>query len=131
MERVTKFDFDDVITAMSAVVSEVGGDFVYTKRNRAHDDGGECISAIHCVYVHNGEPDCLIGRILSKLGFTTAELESLKNRAVDIHSHSASANAIFGLFTNKARRAMRAAQLAQDSGAPWDRCLMRAAMTKV
>lgn len=117
-ERV--IDFDEMFTAMTAVVEEAGPSFVYPRRPTRHACNTKC------VYVYEGNPDCLIGKVLVKLGFTVDDL-------IDLHNHRASVSfklGVFKNFTESALRSMDIAQRAQDEGLPWDRCLMIAAMNK-
>lgn len=58
---------DLVILKLREIVDEYGADHVYRKHHNADDFG-------YCLYVFNGEPDCIIGKLLVKLGFTVDQL---------------------------------------------------------
>jgi len=51
---------DSATRGIKALVAEFGQDFVYTPRNTDRGD--------RCVYVHEGKPDCIIGRFLASVG---------------------------------------------------------------
>lgn len=48
------------INALEETVEETGRDHVYDMEHK--------VEVGMCSYVHNGEPDCIIARVLSKLG---------------------------------------------------------------
>jgi hypothetical protein len=56
------------LRALKQVVTEAGEEWTYVRRPNATGIG------TGCVYVHNGEPDCIAGRVLHKLGVSTADL---------------------------------------------------------
>jgi len=106
-------ELEQVLNAMGDVVMEAGADFVYKKREDANGRA--------CFYVWDDKPDCLIGRVLAKLGFTINNLKALRLTAIStacgrIHE------SLYGKFTNDAVRAMDNAQTAQDSSVNWGTC---------
>lgn len=82
-------------------------DFVYTKHDRA------------CLYVHDGQPDCLVGQALHKLGVPLDALERIQDgdafetTAIDVVTDDA-----FEL-TDGAVRVFKAAQAEQDNRQRW------------
>lgn len=108
----------DVLAEMRAVVEEYGGDYTYRKN-----------SVDLCRYVANGEPDCLIAKVLRRLGVPVTALSRL-----DSHENGDGAPPeVFHhyldewvTFTNHAVAAMSRAQRAQDRGYPWGEALKAA-----
>lgn len=56
----------DVATGLKAIVAEYGEDFVYQQRDTHFGS--------HCVYVWQGEPDCIVGKLLHRLGVPVEQL---------------------------------------------------------
>lgn len=56
----------DVATGLEAIVAEYGEDFVYQQR--------DTLSGSRCVYVWQGEPDCIVGKLLHRLGVPVEQL---------------------------------------------------------
>jgi len=61
---------DNVLRTMEEVVSEYGADYVYRTD-----------SSVQCVYVADGEPSCLVGHVLHRLGVPTEALFHLGDRS--------------------------------------------------
>lgn len=100
-----------VTEAITAVVAEVGRDFVYVPPGGV----GEM-----CRYEHEGAASCLVGRVLKRLGATLQDLrecESAGSVGTEVARRcglSISIRALNALYT---------AQQAQDHGATWGKAL--------
>lgn len=96
-----------------AAVAERGEDFLYQAEfAEAYDSQG-------CVYVWNGEPACLVG-----LALVLGDVLSTEELALQ---EGMSASAVTsGFFSGEACEVLRAAQMAQDQGAPWGESLQAA-----
>lgn len=68
--------YDKALTLLQGVVAKAGGDFIY-RRRRVEE-------TYSCLYVHDGEPDCGVGRALHEAGVPLDRL-----RAADEDSLSA------------------------------------------
>ena len=53
---------DSVRSGLEALVAEKGEDFVYNKHSEGDAYGPSCR------YVWNGEPDCIVGQLLARMG---------------------------------------------------------------
>lgn len=112
MRKVTEAEFT---AAMEAAVAERGEDYVYPKDNpdfwHPHDKT--------CVYqTPTGEPACLIGLAMDKLGLDTPgyiETEETAYMMMNTH-HEAE-------FPDNVKRAAEAAQYAQDRENTWGEAL--------
>lgn len=106
---------DSVRAGLTALVEEAGSDFVYSKRVTDPEIGERC------TYVHNGQPDCIVGRFLAAEGVPLVRLE----RADDFGGKPADMllNALIGEGVVQAphivREALQTAQSAQDNGHKW------------
>lgn len=102
-----------VTDAITAIVAEAGEGFVYIAPGNK------------CVYVHNGEPSCIVGRTLAKLGITIETLEPFDTLC---HGGAAGAHTVIASLVDAGiefddpdtiASALRAAQSEQDDGARW------------
>jgi len=124
-----------MLRALKQVVAEAGDDYVYTKKVTGLSDYPGC------VYVFNGEPDCLAGRVLAKLGVSTETLRNWEGKMCYSMTASATAHPLLDLgdnfyleplsFFRETMEILGRAQGAQDSGNSWgiarDRALSYAA----
>jgi len=62
-----EINIDQAIAGVKAVVAEYGHDHVYTKRLFGHGSS-------RCVYVYEGQPDCLVGKFLAAQGVSVEHL---------------------------------------------------------
>jgi len=62
-----EINIDQAIAGVKAIVAEYGHDYVYTKRPFGH-------GASRCVYVYEGQPDCLVGKFLAAQGVSIEHL---------------------------------------------------------
>jgi hypothetical protein len=110
--------FDTVVEKLNEIVNEYGADHVYEK----HSDS----DVSRCLYVWKGEPDCIIGKLLVKLGFTVGNLYSIEGE-----SAAEAFNKLYGLDIDMLRRRdwpkviqlVWDVQSRQDGGMPWGRAV--------
>lgn len=88
-------------------------DFVYTPPN---DDGGAC------VYYHDGQPSCLIGRALAAQGVIEPDIESSDKNSLGIMQLIGELN--LSLLTGETDWLYRV-QRRQDDGKPWGAAVAR------
>ncbi len=108
-----------VMATLQAVVDEAGHDYRYTMRMGGMNNGGKA-----CFYVHEGEPDCIVGRVLHRLGVPLDVLRA--NDLAGNLSVSAGAFSLEGSPVQPGREALTilaTAQRLQDQGNTWGECL--------
>ena len=71
-----------------------------------------------CVYQANGEPSCVVGKALFKVGVTADELDAMDRTGVHTGINSVTLPERVSL-TNDARAVFAAAQEKQDRGTEW------------
>jgi hypothetical protein len=101
----------ETVDLLKAVVAEKGEDYVYQKRNDGYD----------CVYVYDGQPDCIVGHVLHRLGVTAEEMSD-GDSVWDENSHGV----LYYLeyrerlqFEPRAAHVLESAQYFQDRGYTW------------
>lgn len=111
----------DVVAAMADIVAEVGPDFRYeTRRN-------EVTKLQTCFYVYQGKPDCLVGRILHKLGMSLEALQEWEFIGADVMLDSTTpSESGVPETTRNAKRLLVRAQFDSDAGTSWSSILLRA-----
>jgi hypothetical protein len=112
-----------MLRALKQVVAEAGDDYVYTKKVTGLSDYPGC------VYVFNGEPDCLGGRVLAKLGVSTETLRSWEGKMCESMTKGATAHPLLGFgdnyyleplsFFSPTMEILARAQRFQDAGNAW------------
>ncbi len=60
---------DDVRKGLTELVQEYGEDFRYTPKHKSESDSEQCL------YVWNGEPDCIVGKFLHRMGVPLERLQ--------------------------------------------------------
>jgi hypothetical protein len=130
-----------VLRTLKQVVEEAGEDYVYQRWFRTPTQAkfpGE--PAVACMYVKDGEPDCLAARVLVRLGAVSADALSVyEGRACDMLPNLTNQNADWGAAPSSlaevqlhapALRILRSAQAVQDNQGNWgdarDRALFQA-----
>lgn len=73
---MTHITYEDVVAELPAIIATRGEDFVY----RIHSDGDHHNT---CTYIHNGEPDCIIGCYLVSRGVPVDAFEQHEGSGVD------------------------------------------------
>jgi hypothetical protein len=106
---------EEFLKLLGDVVNERGVDYV--------DPRAEVNAA--CVYIENGTPMCLAGVLLSRLGMSNDDLQSMDGYG-NIMEVSMSSTYLDGLLTDNQLYALTAAQLAQDCGLSWGLAYMDA-----
>lgn len=107
-----------MLRTMKQVVAEEGSDYIYVPKPTQQYPMGAC------VYVYNGKPDCLAGRVLARMGVPLWVLESYEGSTINqmiVESSSRPIN-----LTNETIHVLRQAQRAQDRGETWGYCLEQA-----
>lgn len=104
---------------MAAVVEEFGADYVYQRSmrpERSHLPG--------CWYVNTtGDgPDCLVGQVLHRFGWTLQDLDRIEGVGVEVDLTPAGMTDL----SRQARVYLGQAQGTQDSGEPWGTALVEA-----
>lgn len=103
-----------ILRTLKQVVMEAGDSFVYQT-----DHLGKCY------YVRNGEPSCIAGRVLHRLGVSTDVLKQWEGEGVDhlsLDSCTCGNNRPTVPFSNEALIVLRRAQTRQDASANWGDC---------
>lgn len=103
-------DYDTALESLRAVAAE-RPDFVYNP-----DGEAECI-----YFKSDGTPSCLVGQVLAQNGATASALRPFNNYGVD----GLVACGILDV-DDMTRRALTAAQSAQDGGRTWAEAVHRA-----
>lgn len=101
-------DEAQAINLLEKAVGEKGADYVYPRMMTV----GDITVATQCDYFREDQPSCLVGHVLSYLGYDNAD---------EAEGHSASyAMEKLGIeFDDAAAFILEQAQDAQDSGTPW------------
>jgi hypothetical protein len=110
-QRITH---EDVLRVMTEVVDEYGHDYVYVYEN----------AGIGCAYIKDGQPSCLIGHVLVRLGVEVSYLT--ERNSARIESHLFDSHETDHPWTPEAGSVMEAAQLLQDMGETWGEALAAA-----
>lgn len=119
---------DEAVRLAEEVVAEAGRDYVYPashkRQCRLYDDDH---SVPQCVYVHEGHPDCIVGRMFAKAGVPVAKLAKLEGSdAVSVYcaltGRSAWCDQGLGTFLDQL-------QAKQDEGETWGDALDNALST--
>jgi hypothetical protein len=113
--------YDLIIEHLTAIVEEVGENFIYPRRHPSLDSNYSLYSLLSdgvCVYVWQGKPDCIIGRLLHRLGVSLEELSACEGEnASAACSRLANSPALSTLeFTDKDLMFLDRIQRLQDGG---------------
>ena len=109
---------DRVTKALVTVVWEAGPTYLY----RVHPPlSGEPYSGY---YVHDGKPDCLIGRVLHLLGADLNMLSQYEGAGVDLILPRMFPNEDV-VLVHRAASGLRAAQQVNDMRMPWGQALIQ------
>lgn len=100
---MTFLTLDSVQQAAREIIEEFGDDFVYEK-----DELG------FCLYMQDGQPSCLVGRLFHRLGVPVDLLTRLEHAgpgALFHHDNWEAGNGVVSFLTDL--------QINQDAGRPW------------
>lgn len=120
------FTYDEFMAAMEAAVEDRGADWVYPRASEAAAMNGNAEDDWHFAYgeckysLPDGSPACIIGEVLFRLDPTMLPGPDVLDSASGVLEWER-----FEDFERVAKAA-DAAQLAQDSGAPWGEALAQA-----
>ena len=115
-----------ILLALRQIVEEVGADHTYTQHLYSdHPRFPRPLSATgerFCAYLHpvTNKPDCIIGRLLVKLGVPISGLHAYENQAAGI-----TISRFTGIRDEDLLRSMSYLQLGSDLGQPWGNVLSR------
>lgn len=98
----------DATRILGQIVQEYGEDYVY----QSHGDG----TGVPCRYIWNGEPDCIIGKLLARLGADEPFLD--KCDTIGSIRELAEQGKV-NVEDDVLLYALRALQSAQDNGEAW------------
>jgi len=118
--------YADALAGLKVIVAEAGADFVYSKRGAGETYDGRC------VYVWDGEPDCIVGKYLAKVGVPIDRL-----RKADSMGFGEPARALLHDLEHQgmidiepdAIRLLQETQYHQDQGRTWGHSLSTAEYT--
>lgn len=118
MTNVSAPTVEQLIEKLEECVNERGADYVYLTKAGNPPDGGS-----GCDYVRNGQPSCLIGCAVHKLGVSVEELAS--------HELATAVSLFTRLWPNLRYdslvvRVAQTAQNKQDNGKTWGEALTTA-----
>jgi hypothetical protein len=112
-----------MLRALKQVVAEAGPDYVY---QRKVVDGFNANQPA-CVYVFQGEPDCLAGRVLARMGVSTETLAIWEGKRCTQMSPVISTPPGLGVLpihlSYPTLNVLSVAQDAQDAGKTWANAL--------
>jgi hypothetical protein len=107
---------DSFVDGTEAILEEFGENHVYEMRDSEH--------GLSCVYVYQGEPDCIVGKFLANAGVS---LDLLKEADNNTFGGGISAYGLLGNLVDRgvitiegdAFTALCRLQGSQDEGTPW------------
>lgn len=111
MEENRVYDWREVASMLAEIAQEKPEGYCYPKR-----EGGTCL------YFYDGQPDCIIGHLLAKIGFTVEDVPQLCSITAICRDHGlpdAYNPLVASRFTTDAVRFMQAVQERQDDGVAW------------
>jgi hypothetical protein len=98
---------------MRDIVKEVGRDYVYPRNERGM-----------CFYVYRGLPDCLIGRVLNRMGMLVSELSQFEGTGASTFASGQYHPTLFPfVIYPQTWGVLAAAQKRQDGGLTWGEAL--------
>lgn len=121
MQTLTETEQEEVklvLRTLEEVVAEAGADYVCPKRPLIPSEYGP---GTGCHYVWENKPDCIVGRVLFKLGWTLDELRQIENMiAIRIPREEAELGSRLSIYSWEI---LSFAQQWQDLGHEWSKCL--------
>ncbi len=113
--------YQEVLNIAQNVVLEFGADYVYPRSDgSARSDEG-------CVYFEDGEPSCIVGHVLDRLGVTEDSFQDQTSNEFDVYQMVRTEPNLPIEFSPDALRFLREAQMMQDEGSPWGVAVSHAA----
>jgi hypothetical protein len=103
-----------VIEKLEEIIAEYGADYVYERVSCPENDWTAC------VYVHHGEPSCLVGHFVSRIGLDVTALDGCTETSYWMADYFRTDQV---MFTISALDALREAQIEQDCGKTWGEAL--------
>lgn len=69
-----------ILEIIREIVEEVGPDFVYEKRPTPPNYTSRMHSEV-CLYIYENRPDCIVGKILHRLGVSIEDLQRMEGQS--------------------------------------------------
>lgn len=114
--------YESTLEGIKAIVDEAGEDFVYQQHRR--------LGPIGCRYVHDGKPDCIVGRFLASVGVPLDVLSEYEGRGAEGVLESLQERSFLHFDDIRVRVFLRRLQKEQDAEETWGNAL-RAALLEV
>jgi hypothetical protein len=122
-----EIDREKALALLAAEVRTEGPQFIYKKDERVDENGD--MQGINCRYVEDGNPSCLVGRVLFRAGVPIEAISALDTQFEGISESIQDAKFPDDVnLTLDAREVLQAAQTSQDAGQTWGEAL-RAALS--
>lgn len=111
-----------MLRALKQVVAEAGDEWTYVRRPNKTGIGTGCF------YVFNGEPDCIAGRVLHKLGVSVEDLSLWEGKVCGQMAHYFAEQLDIPVipFSDPTLSILNTAQDTSDSGHTWGYALQSA-----
>jgi hypothetical protein len=116
---MTEIDVPTVLTILAQVVADKGEFYQYPDRPELEKPE---ISGVTCYYVWNGEPDCIAGHVLHRLGMDLDLLARYEGTGVDEIPIN-DLNGVPFSISEEALNVLYAAQGTQDARMSWGQAL--------
>lgn len=117
IEPMKFLDYDMAVNLMEKAIGERGEDYIYEPIRQRELPGGDA-EVVACLYFAEGEPSCLVGHVLSYMGYDSAPEGNVASptladgMGIDIDVDTADL--------------LDTVQQGQDKGMPWGRALTEA-----
>lgn len=108
-EPVRELDLGQAVVFLEKAIAEKGADYVYEPAQN-----GE-----RCLYFDNGTPSCLVGHVLSYMGYDSTDVTENEDAETTIQKMGIE-------FDKETARLLCAVQENQDDGLAWGESLRRA-----
>ena len=109
--------YDDTLGLLREVIAEKGEDYVYDSPIEPRS---------RCLYVHDGQPGCIVGHVLHRAGVSVEGLAGVEDWTPLDHEVVPQ---FCGWAAEPALELLAAVQVEQDAGATWGEALRRALET--
>lgn len=106
-----ELDYGQALVFLEKAVAEKGPDYVYLRKDYYSEDTGGC------VYFDGGAPSCIVGHVLSYMGFDSAPEGRTASQALRTKAIKAD---------QRTQDLLDSVQESQDSGVPWGESVLRA-----
>lgn len=117
MQPMKHLDYGQAVVFLEKAVAEKGANYVYEsiETEEAYGEYDEMRDVqTACLYFHDGQPSCIVGHVLSYMGYTEATEGQSATQA--IHNLGIEADA-------RTQALLSEVQEAQDQGVAWGRAV--------